>query len=179
MSSGSRDRLFDRVQDAQVAPPAEIGELDGIFDRFGREEVTADGTGRTLVRSHLLEPHLGSPRRARVLLRRACLDWMLDDAYDDAGLVVTELVTNAVRHTGTPSRLTITLDGDGLHLAVRDQGALHPALLDDRPCSAGLHLVTTIAQCWGVVPHIDGKTVWVRFPPRRPPKGETGRPDAV
>ena len=179
MSSSSRGRLFDRVEDAQVAPPSEVGELGGIFDRFGREEVAADGTGGMLVRSHVLEPHLGSPRRARVLLRRACLDWGLGDAYDDAALVVTELVTNAVRHTGAPARLTITLDGDGLQLAVHDRGAVAPALLDDRPCSAGLHLVTTLAQCWGVVPHVGGKTVWVRFPLRRPAGGETGRPDAV
>ena len=114
-----------------------------------------------------------------MLLRRACLDWRLGDAYDDAALVVSELVTNAVRHTGSPSRLTITLDGDGLQLAVRDRGAVTPALLDDRPCSAGPHLVTTLAQVWGVVPHADGKTVWVRFPPRRPPTDETERPDAV
>ena len=77
-------------------------------------------------RSHVLEPHLGSPRRARVLLRRACLDWALGNAYDDAALVVTELVTNAVRHAGTPCRLTITLDGDGLRIAVRDRGPLRP-----------------------------------------------------
>ena len=118
------------------------------------------------VRSHVLEPHLGSPRRARVLLRRACLDWALGNAYDDAALVVTELVTNAVRHTGTPCRITVTLDGDGLRLAVRDGGPLPPALLDDRQRGAGLRVVTTLAEHWGVVPHADGKTVWARFPPR-------------
>jgi hypothetical protein len=121
---------------------------------------------RTLIRSHVLEPHLGSPRRARALLRRACLDWALGSAYDDAALVVTELVTNAVRHTGAPCRLTVTLDGDGMHVAVRDRGPLPPAFLDDRPCGAGLHLVANVAQAWGVVRHADGKTVWARFPPR-------------
>ena len=115
------------------------------------------------VRSHVLEPHLGSPRRARVLLRRACLDWALGNAYDDAALVVTELVTNAVRHTGTPCMLTVTLDGEGLRLAVRDEGPLPPALLDDRQRGAGLRIVTTLARHWGVVPHADGKTVWALF----------------
>jgi len=121
------------------------------------------------VRSHVLEPHLGSPRRARVLLRRACLDWALGNAYDDAALVVTELVTNAVRHAGTPCRITVTLDGDGLRIAVRDQGPLPAALVDARDLRSGgtgLRVVTTLAQHWGVVPHADGKTVWARFPPR-------------
>ena len=127
------------------------------------------GSTRTLIRSHVLEPHLGSPRRARALLRRACLDRALGDAYDDAALVVTELVTNAVRHTGTPCRLTVTLDDDGLRVAVRDQGVVAPALLDHRRCGAGLHLVANVAQAWGVVRHADGKTVWARFPPREVP----------
>jgi Histidine kinase-like ATPase domain len=134
-----------------------------------RVEVRAPGGG--LVREHDLEPHLASPRRARVLLRHACLDWALGDTYDDAALVVTELVSNAVRHAGTPCRLTITLDADGLRLAVRDHGPLHPALLDagnPRQCGAGLRVVTTLTQCWGVVPHLDGKTVWAQFPSRRP-----------
>jgi Histidine kinase-like ATPase domain len=134
-----------------------------------RVEVRTQSGG--LVREHDLEPHLASPRRARVLLRHACLDWALGDAYDDAALVVTELVANAVRHAGTPCRLTITLDADGLCLAVRDQGPVHPGLLDagdPRRCGAGLRVVTTLTQCWGVAPHAVGKTVWARFPPRRP-----------
>ena len=148
-----------------------------LLDRATDEPTGRDGGRR--VRSHDLEPHLASPRRARVLLRHACLDWELGDAYDDAALVVTELVTNAVRHAGTPCRLTITLDTDGLRLAVRDGGPLHPALLDagnPRRCGAGLRVVTTLAQCWGAVAHTDGKTVWARFPPRQPAEGRREGP---
>jgi anti-sigma regulatory factor (Ser/Thr protein kinase) len=175
MLSSSRSRAFDRMKDAPEASFGDVGPIGGIgeiADRFGREAAAAQGTGSRLVRSHVLEPHLASPRRARVLLRHACLDWALGEAYDDAALVVTELVTNAVRHAGTPCRVTITLDDDGLRIAVRDQGPLHPALLDagnPRRCGAGLRVVTTLAQSWGAVPHADGKTVWARFTPRRPP----------
>jgi hypothetical protein len=139
-------------------------DLTLVLLRTVEPDAPADRAPR--MESHVLEPHLGSPRRARVLLRRACLDWALGNAYDDAALVVTELVTNAVRHTGTRCRLTIALDGDGLRIAVRDRGPLRPALLDDGQHSAGLRLVTTLAHAWGVVPHADGKTVWARFPPR-------------
>jgi anti-anti-sigma regulatory factor len=123
-----------------------------------------------LSRYHHLESHLGSPRRARALFRRACLDWALGDAYDDAALVVNELVTNAVRHARTSCRLDIRLDARGLRVGVRDQGPLHPALLDDAgemPRSGtGLHLVAALSCRWGAEQHVDGKTVWAQFPPR-------------
>jgi hypothetical protein len=122
-----------------------------------------------LSRYHVLDPHLASPRRARALFRRACLDWALGNAYDDAALVVNELVTNAVRHARTSCRLDIRLDARGLYVGVRDQGPLHPALLDHTGhlrTGAGLHLVTTLSHRWGVEQHVDGKTVWACFPPR-------------
>ena len=123
-----------------------------------------------LSRHHILDPHLASPRRARALFRRACLDWALGNAYDDAALVVNELVTNVVRHAHTSCRLDIRLDAHGLRVEVRDQGPLPPALLDQAGhllhCGAGLHLVATLSNRWGLEPHVDGKTVWARFSPR-------------
>lgn len=168
MLSSARGRVLDGIS---LPRDVALGELAGVAYRYEQA-----GAGRRVVCSHVLEPHLGSPRRARALLRRACLDWAVGNAYDDAALVVTELVTNAVRHAGTPCRLTITLDGDGLHVAVRDRGPLHPALLDDRQRGAGLHVVSTLVQRWGVVPHADGKTVWARFPPRQQEERRNLRP---
>jgi anti-anti-sigma regulatory factor len=111
-----------------------------------------DRSPAALSRYHLLDPHLASPRRARALFRRACLDWALGNAYDDGALVVNELVTNAVRHARTSCRLDIRLDARGLRVAVRDHGPVHPALLDDAghvPCSGtGLHLVAALSHQW-------------------------------
>jgi anti-anti-sigma factor len=124
---------------------------------------------RRLTRYHVLEPHLGSPWRARALLRRACRDWALGNASDGAALVVTELVTNAVRHAGTPCRLDITSDEHGLRIAVRDQSPLPTPLLDGSHLmnrGVGLRVVATLAHEWGVLPHTDGKTVWALFPSR-------------
>ena len=123
-----------------------------------------------LSRYHVLDPHLASPRRARALFRRACLDWALGNAYDHAALVVNELVTNAVRHARTTCRLNIRLDARGLRVAVRDRGPVPSALIDDTvhmPRSGtGLHLVAALSHRWGVEQHADGKTVWVHLAPR-------------
>jgi anti-anti-sigma regulatory factor len=123
-----------------------------------------------LSRYHVLDPHLASPRRARALFRRACLDWALGNTYDHAALVVNELVTNAVRHARTTCRLNIRLDALGLRVAVRDRGPVPSALIDDTvhmPRSGtGLHLVAALSNRWGVEQHADGKTVWVHLAPR-------------
>ncbi|HXV94164.1 MAG TPA: hypothetical protein VD813_12750, partial [Pseudonocardia sp.] len=42
-----------------------------------------------------------APRAARAFVREACADWNVPDVADEAALVVTELVSNAVEHAGT------------------------------------------------------------------------------
>jgi hypothetical protein len=121
-------------------------------------------------RYHVLDPHLGAPRRARALFRRACLDWELGSSYAGAALVVNELVTNSVRHARTPCRLDIRLDTRGLRVGARDDGPVPSALVGctghSPPCGTGLRLVAELSHRWGVEQHVDGKTVWARFAPR-------------
>ena len=155
---------------AQLLHSVGVTDTVPLVDDYPAALTRLDHRPRRLTRYHVLEPHLGSPRRARALLRRACLDWALGHAYDDAALVVTELVTNAVRHAGTRCRLDITFDSHGLRIAVRDQGLLQPRLPDgNHPLSrgVGLRVIATIAHQWGVIPHPDGKTVWAHFPPHQ------------
>ena len=136
----------------------------------GRASPAGNEARHNLAIPPFLDPHLASPRRARALFRRACMDWALGNAYDHAALVVNELVTNAVRHARTSCRLDIRLDARGLRVAVRDHGPVHPALIDDTGhlprCGTGLHLVATLSHRWGVEQHADGKTVWVDLAPR-------------
>jgi anti-sigma regulatory factor (Ser/Thr protein kinase) len=106
-----------------------------------------------------------APRRARALLRAAIEDWDLDDdLYQDAAMVVTELVANAVDHAGTPSTLSVGLDDRGLHLAVRDSRpdrAPRPRPVDPTaPRGRGLQMIDALTVTWGVTLHTDGKTVW-------------------
>jgi len=78
-------------------------------------------------------------------------------------LLVSELVTNAVVHTGTWVGLELRLVGRRLRSAVSDESSRVPV---PRRCEAsdsagrGLHVVEELAGEWGVEPTDAGKTVW-------------------
>lgn len=83
---------------------------------------------------------------------------------DTVGLVVSELVTNAVRHANSPFRVTVARDGDRIVVEVHDESPSPPALHPQDPSALGgrgLHLVSALSVDWGVTPHPrGGKTVW-------------------
>jgi anti-sigma regulatory factor (Ser/Thr protein kinase) len=126
---------------------------------------TADADGAVRRREQVLPADPTAPGRARALLRAAAREWDVDDELcQDAAMVVTELVANAVDHAHTPSTLTFGVDAEGLYVAVRDaRPGPAPEL---RPIDAGaprgrgLQMVDALSVRWGVTPHADGKTVW-------------------
>ena len=101
---------------------------------------------------------------ARAFVRETCADWDADVYSDDAASVATELVANAVDHTGSPSRLFLNLDARGLWIAVQDFQPGDALMSPPRALRAarghGLHLIAALTQRWGVIDHDDGKTVW-------------------
>jgi anti-sigma regulatory factor (Ser/Thr protein kinase) len=87
-----------------------------------------------------------------------------DTVRNDAKLIVTELVTNAILHGRDPIRLTIIVD-DVIRLEVFDGDArvevvAKEPLDQDRTSGRGLLLVDAIADAWGSTPRPDGKTIW-------------------
>ena len=82
---------------------------------------------------------------------------------DDAVLIMSELVTNALRH-GLGEIVTRTSISDGgLHLSVTDSGRELPALQPvdpERIGGVGLQIVARLASQWGIAPFPGGKTVW-------------------
>jgi anti-sigma regulatory factor (Ser/Thr protein kinase) len=77
---------------------------------------------------------------------------------DDIRLLVSELVTNAIRHAeaeGGAVELNVTIEGDRVRVEVSDPGrGFEPQPRDDemsRPGGWGLYLVDRIADRWGVV----------------------------
>jgi anti-sigma regulatory factor (Ser/Thr protein kinase) len=78
---------------------------------------------------------------------------------DDIRLLVSELVTNAVRHAGAPRggeiELDVSMEASSVRVEVADPGdGFDPEPRDDemtRPGGWGLYLVDRIADRWGVV----------------------------
>jgi two-component sensor histidine kinase len=88
---------------------------------------------------------------------------------DDAALIVSELVTNSVRHAGLRGNGMVTVDlamlKDRLRITVSDGGSeLEPRLLPtnpDVPGGFGLRLVDDLSLTWGIAHDPDGAThVW-------------------
>jgi hypothetical protein len=117
----------------------------------------------TVTRHLQLPPEPGAPRAAREFTTGTCRDWALDDVVAGARLVVTELVTNAVEHAGTPCEVGLRLDRHGLWIEVRDHLPGPPPRPRPRVVGAGhgrgLHVVATVALRLDGVAHPDGKTV--------------------
>lgn len=117
----------------------------------------------------ILQPHAESPRRARELVGDA-LDSRVDkETREDAAVVVSELVTNAVIHAGTTVAVRIhLLDAGGVRLEVADSRSWPPVprqLVPDSVGGRGLVLVQALADSWGVDATPDGKVVWAEIEP--------------
>ena len=112
-----------------------------------------------------LPPSPLSVLRAREALADACHRWGIAERQDIA-MVVDELVTNAVEHAGTPFRLRLMLDGDGLQVSVRDRrpGPLPESTDPHGPRDRGLRTVARLSRTWGVLHYGDGKSVWAQLP---------------
>jgi len=119
-----------------------------------------------------LPSSLDAPTRARHLVAAACTAWHLPQLVEDAEIVVTELVTNAMRHAGGGDvELIVILRDRFLHLSVSDDSSEPPRmrLPDPDTCEGGrgLLLVDSVASAWGCTPRSDGKFVWATLRVRR------------
>ncbi|MEV6168524.1 SpoIIE family protein phosphatase [Streptomyces sp. NPDC051954] len=109
--------------------------------------------------------------RARAAVREQLHDWGLAGLADVAELMVSELVTNAVRHSHSrPIELRL-VRGDTLLCEVDDDDHELPTLLNTGPgddSGRGLRVISTLAREWGTSRTKAGKTVWFELTlPRR------------
>jgi anti-sigma regulatory factor (Ser/Thr protein kinase) len=86
-----------------------------------------------------------------------------DATRGDAALVVSELVTNALRHGEGPTVLRVALTATVVQLSVTDSGDGVPRMLPPEPGRVGglgLVVVERLTTEWGVASFPGGKTVW-------------------
>ncbi|WP_320775001.1 SpoIIE family protein phosphatase, partial [Streptomyces sp. CRN 30] len=100
--------------------------------------------------------------QARRTATRQLGTWGLDDLAFTTELVVSELVTNAIRHATGPIRLRLILDRT-LICEVFDGGATAPHLRHPRTTDEGgrgLFLISQFTQRWGTRFLPEGKVIW-------------------
>jgi hypothetical protein len=108
-------------------------------------------------------PVPASAADARRVVGHALEEWGLAAAEETALLLVTELISNGVRHANTALNLVLTYDGSHIHVGVSDEDEKPASMTQATPVSHhgwGLHLVDRLSSDWGTVEDPHGKTVW-------------------
>ena len=108
-------------------------------------------------------PDPSSARACRRFLLDALDEWDADEFADDAVLLMSELVTNAVLHARTEIEVRLMLDADVLRVEVGDNDPRLPTVRRYSVLSGtgrGLALVAGTAKQWDVEPLPSGKRIW-------------------
>ncbi len=173
-----RERLAATAQltGPDHSPPLEA-LCDDVLDMLGpgdRDDDIAllaarfDGIAPSDVAYWFLEPEDAAPSRARRLARRALARWGLEELSDSVELLVSEVVTNAVRYAERPVTLRL-LRTDVLRCEVGDDSPQLPRqrrARDTDEGGRGLFLVNRLARRWGATRLSTGKVVWFELPTR-------------
>jgi anti-sigma regulatory factor (Ser/Thr protein kinase) len=117
----------------------------------------------------LLPPEPSSPQRARDFVAAAVEAWATPELREQARLLTSELVTNAVMHARTDVTVTVILDDarQAVRVTVADGSEVPPRR---RPYGAlattgrGIAMVVKAAKNFGVDVRPGGKSVWFELP---------------
>ena len=141
-------------KEGNVPPPS--GTRADVEPQERREPSRRNGSVRFEVRDY---GDIGEARRKL----RTLLDDLRVAEGDDALLVLSELVTNAVQHGGGGCTVEISLAQGCLHLDVYDTASAPPILANPEPNDLGgrgLRIVDAVAVEWGWQARTNGKRVW-------------------
>ncbi len=103
-------------------------------------------------RSEVLPGEPASVGRARRMVSGTLESWGLDALVDDASLLVSEVVTNAVLHAGTEVVVSIRRHGSGVRIEVADGSPVVPTRRryhGDAVTGRGLQILESTASNWG------------------------------
>ena len=108
-----------------------------------------------------------APGHARTFLRRMHCRAHQTRVLDDALLLVSELVTNAVRHGAPPITMHVACDHNtGMTVRVSDTNPAPPTggtADHEQESGRGVGLVDLLSDDWGVEAAEAGKAVWFRL----------------
>ncbi|WP_030963207.1 ATP-binding SpoIIE family protein phosphatase [Streptomyces sp. NRRL S-378] len=171
-----RERLATTAQLTGLDHPPPLEALcDDVLDMLGpgdRDDDIAllaarfDGIAPSDVAYWFLDPEETAPGRARRFARRALTRWGLEELSDSLELLVSEVVTNAVRYAERPVTLRL-LRTDVLRCEVGDDSPQLPRqrrARDTDEGGRGLFLVNRLARRWGATRLSSGKVVWFELP---------------
>ncbi|GGJ05929.1 SpoIIE family protein phosphatase [Streptomyces brasiliensis] len=159
-------------------------------DLAGQGVLHADNRSRSSVitarAAATFEPVGRSVATARSFVRDTLQGWGFADIVDDAVVLTSELVTNAVVHAGTHADVLCLRADDGVRIEVADryperevplQGSAVNMGSPDREGGRGLQLCAALAARWGVEYTPTHKNVWFRLDlPERPVGTRTAGP---
>ncbi|MET8558869.1 ATP-binding SpoIIE family protein phosphatase [Streptomyces sp. NPDC004959] len=159
-----------RLTGADHAPPLEA-LCDSVLDVLGPSDRDDDiallaarfeGIAPQDVAFWFLDPEPRAVSRARRLAREALERWGLERHIDTVQLLVSEVVTNAVRYATHPVTLRL-LRTDVLRVEVGDDVPQLPRVRNARTTDEGgrgLFLVKRLARRWDATRLGNGKVVW-------------------
>ncbi|MFF3876468.1 SpoIIE family protein phosphatase [Streptomyces sp. NPDC001978] len=172
----SRDNDIDvglhRLGAALAQPGSSLKDLCSRAIETLPTQEPADDVTLLLARTRALQPaqvaswdlpnELATVPTARHLVARQLSEWGLEPLVTPVELIVSELVTNAIRHCDGPSRLRL-IQHRVLTCEVSDTNTSHPRprhphTLDEH--GRGLFLVAQLSRRWGSRFATDGKVVW-------------------
>ncbi|POX55299.1 protein phosphatase [Streptomyces sp. Ru71] len=176
-SESDTDIGLARLAFALAHPDRPLEEITGTMERILLPDHPPDDVAFLVARPRPLpadnvaslelafEPE--SAARARSLTSERLAHWRLEDLTFSAELIVSELVTNAIRHARGPVSLRLIRTQNRLICAVSDGSSTSPhprrAKLGEEG-GRGLFLVAQFAARWGTRHTADGKIIWAEMP---------------
>ncbi|MGX1854421.1 sodium/proline symporter PutP [Streptomyces sp. NPDC055299] len=163
---------LSRLGDALVVPGQTLEEVGlGAVDAL-LTGPPSDDAALLLARTRLLAPDRvvswnlpsepAAVANARALAGRQLAEWGMDDLTFTTELIVSELVTNAIRHATGPVSLRLIRDR-GLICEISDASSTSPRLRHARTTDEGgrgLLIVAQLARRWGTRYTTAGKIIW-------------------
>lgn len=175
-------------QVSAVMAATDVTDLDAFADALvaghGSAEHRSDDVALLVVRHDGLADHhrpptasraidRGDPRAARTareFIAGVLAEWRLDAARETTVLLVSEVVTNALRHTDGEIEVTMTRLPGRLRVEVADDQSVTPRHRGADPLDEsgrGLPLLSGFSDRWGTSPRGPGKVVWFELDDER------------